>query len=82
MDLAIELLKNISMNKHAIELIDGKQLPYEPIYAFCLVELETLKTYIKIYKKTGLIQPSKSLAGIPILFDEKLDGSLCLFVYY
>ncbi len=29
----------------AMELIDGKQLLYRPIYALSLVELETLKTY-------------------------------------
>lgn len=43
------------MNEHIIELIDGKQLPYEPIYILSLVELEILKTYIETYLKTGFI---------------------------
>ena len=37
------------MNEHAIEQIDGKQPPYKPIYALSLVELKTLKTYIKTH---------------------------------
>lgn len=44
--MAIELLKNTSMNEYAIELVDGKQLSYGSINAFSLVELEPLKTYI------------------------------------
>ncbi len=34
LDLAMELPENIGMNKHAIELIEEKQLPYRPINAF------------------------------------------------
>ncbi len=51
----MELLENISLNEHAIKFIEGKQLFYGPIYALSLVELETLKTYIKIHFKTGFI---------------------------
>ena len=51
----MKLSKNTRMNEYAIKLIDKKQLSYEPIYAFSLVELETLKTYIKTYLKTGFI---------------------------
>ena len=46
------------------------------------MELETLKTYIKTYLKTGFIQPSKSPAGAPIFFNKKPDGSLRLCVDY
>ncbi len=46
------------------------------------MKLETLKAYIETHLKTGFIQPSKSPAGAPILFDKKLDGSLCLCVDY
>ncbi len=81
-DLAIELLENISMNKHAIELIKEKQPPYRFIYALSQVELEMLKTYIKIHLKTGFIWPYKSLARAPIFFDKKPNGSFCLNVNY
>ena len=48
-NLAIELLENISKNEHTIELVKGKQPPYGPIYALSFVELETLMTYIRTY---------------------------------
>ncbi len=78
----IELPKNTGMNEHIIELIEGKQPPYEPIYTLSLVELETLKTYNKTYLETRFIRPSKSPAGALILFNKKLDGSLRLCVNY
>ena len=77
-DLAIKLPENTGINKHAIELQDGKQPLYRPIYSLGPVELETLKTYIKTHLKTRFIQPSKSPAGAPILFDKKPDGSFWL----
>ena len=78
----MELPENTSINEHAIELQDGKQPLYEPIYSLGPVELETLKTYIETHLKTGFIRPSKSPAGAPILFDKKPDGSLWLCVDY
>lgn len=54
-NLALELPKNIDINKHPIELIEGKQLPYWPIYSLSLVQLKTLQTYIKTHLKTGFI---------------------------
>ena len=70
------------MNKHAIELIKGKQPPYGLIYALSPEELEILKAYIDIYLKTGFIQLSKFLAGALIFFDKKPDNSFCLCVNY
>ena len=46
-DLASELLKHIGINDHAIELVNGQQPPYRPIYSLEPVELETLKAYIE-----------------------------------
>ncbi len=59
-----------------------EKLFYSLIYALSLVELEILKTYIKIYLKTGFIQPFKSPANVPIHVDKKLDGSLHLYINY
>lgn len=80
--LAMELSKNIGINKHAIEPIESKQPPYRLIYALILVELEILKTYIKTHLITGFIPLSKSLATALILFDQKPDGSFGLYVNY
>ena len=76
------LPERTELNEHTIDLEDGKQPPYGPIYSLGPVELETLKTYIEIHFKTGFIWPSKSPAGAPILFDKKPDGSLRLCVDY
>ncbi len=81
-DLAMELPENTGINEHVIELVEGKQSPYGPIYSLSLVELETLKTYIETHLKTGFIRPSKSHTGSPILFDKKIDGSFCLCLDY
>ena len=79
---AAELPENTGMNEHAIELEEGKQPPFGPIYSLGPVELETLKTYIKTNLANGFIRPSKSPAGAPIFFDRKPDGSLRLCVDY
>ena len=81
-DLAMELPENTGINEYVIELVEGKQPPYSPIYSLGPVELETLKVYIETHLKTGFIQPSKSTAGAPILFDMKPDGSLRICVDY
>ena len=79
---AAELLENTGMNKHTIELEEGKQPPFDPIYSLGPVELEILKTYIETNLANDFIQPSKSLAGAPIFFDRKPDRSLRLCVDY
>lgn len=77
-DLAIKLLKNISINEYGIKLVEDKKPSYRSIYALSLVESEILKTYLKIYLKTRFIHPSKSSVNIFLGFEKKLDGSLCL----
>ena len=81
-DLASELFEHTGINDHTIELVEGQQPPYGPIYSLGPVELETLKAYIETNLANGFIRPSKSLAGAPILFDRKSDGSLRLCVNY
>ena len=78
----MELPEKTGMNEHAIELINEKQPLYESIYALSLVELETLKIYIKTHLKTGFIQLYKSPTRAPIFFDKMSDGSFYLCVNY
>ena len=78
----MKLPENTGMNEHAIKLISDKKPPYGSIYSLSLVELETLNTYIETNLKTGFIYLSKSPAGAPILYNEKLDISFCLCVDY
>ena len=79
---ALILPEATKLNQHAIKLQEDQQPPYEPIYSLGLVDLETLKTYIKINLANDFIRPSKSPAGVSILFVGKPDGSLRLCVDY
>ena len=81
-DSVAELLKYTGINNHPINLLDNKQLPYGPIYSLGPMELEILKTYIKANLASDFIRPSKFPAGILILFVQKKDGSLCLYIDY
>ena len=82
MEYIAELLENTGINKHAIELEEGKQLPFRPIYSLGLVELETLKTYIETNLTNGFIRFSKFPAKASILFDRKPDRNLRLYIDY
>ena len=76
------LPKHKEINKYAIELQKGKQPSYSPIYSLGSVELETLKTYIETNLANSFILPLTFSAKAPILFVQKSDGSLCLYVNY
>ena len=76
------LPERTKLNEHAINLENVKQPPYKPIYSLGPVRLETLKNYIETHLKTVFIQPSKSPADAPILFDKKPNGSFRLCVDY
>ena len=78
----MELLENNDINKHVIQLLEGEQPSYNPIYSLGLIELETLKAYIETYLKTGFIWPSKSSARTTLILNKKLDGSFCLYINY
>lgn len=67
---------------HAIDLQDGTEPPYGPIYPLSQKELTELRQYIDDNLAAGRIQPSTSPAGSPILFVPKRDGSLRLCVDY
>ena len=77
---AAELPENTGMNEHAIELEEGKQPPFGPIYSLGPVELETLKTYIETNLANGFIRLFKSPVEAFILFNQKSDESSHLCV--
>ena len=80
--LAVEFLEHTRINNYAIELMDDQQPPYSLIYSLGPVKLEILKAYIDNNLANGFIKPFKSLAGVFILFDKKLDDSLRLYMDY
>lgn len=79
---ALVLPKRTEFNQLTMNLKKGKQPPYGLIYNLGLVELKTLKAYIKTHLKTGFIQSSKSSIDVLILFNKKPDGSFRLYVNY
>lgn len=81
-NLAIELLEHNVMNDYGIKLVKSKQSLYGRIYSLSLVELKTLKTYIKIHLKIGFIQPTKFPARALIIYDQKSNRIFCLHVDY
>ncbi len=80
--LATELPEYTGINGHTIKLVDDWQPPNGHIYSLGPVELEILKAYIENNLASGFIRPSKSSAGVSILFNQKPDGCLKLCVDY
>jgi len=72
---AAELPKH-TKHDYAIDLEEGKDLLYWSIYWLSPKEQEVLWDYIFLNVARGWIRESKSLAGAPILFVLKKDGSL------
>ena len=66
---------------HAIEL-EGGEPPHRPIYNLSRTELQELRQYLNDATERGIIRPSKSPAGAPIIFVPKKDGTLRLCVDY
>lgn len=81
-DLAMEYSDNTGINEYAIMPVKENQSFYGPIYTLKAIELETLKTYIKIHLKTGFIYSSKSLADTSIFFNKKLNDSFRMCADY
>ena len=66
----------------AIDLQEGAQLPFGPIYNLLQTELTKLRKYIDENLAKNFIRHSKSPVGAPILFVKKKDGSLRMCVDY
>ncbi|EED14526.1 retrovirus polyprotein, putative [Talaromyces stipitatus ATCC 10500] len=66
----------------AIEIQEGQEPSYRPLYPLSRAELEVLQRYLQENLEKGFIRPSKSPAASPILFVPKKDGTLRLCVDY
>jgi len=66
----------------AIELKEGAEAPWGPIYPMSQYQLDVLAEYLAEMLKQGKIVHSQSPAGAPILFVPKPDGRLQLCVDY
>jgi len=65
-----------------IELQEGAQPPFGPIYSLSQNELAALRDYLDENLAKNFIRHSKSPAGAPILFVKKKDGFLRMCVDY
>ena len=65
-----------------IDLVDGKIPTMGPLYNMSEEEMKIVHKYVKDMMDKGLIRPSTSPCGAPILFAKKKDGSLRLCVDY
>jgi hypothetical protein len=63
-----------------VNIDEGAKIPAGPIHPLSKFELKTLQEFIDENLKTGLIHPSNSPFGAPVLFIKKKDGSLRLCV--
>lgn len=76
----MKLHKRININKHSIDLKPDKQQSYRLIHSIGLVEFKTVKTYIKTNQANGFICSFKSFAEALMIFIQKPNGSIRLYV--
>jgi hypothetical protein len=67
---------------HAIPIIPGAKPPSRPLYRMSPRELEEVKRQVTDLLSKGLIEPSTSPFGAPVLFVQKKDGSLRMCIDY
>jgi len=65
---------------HHINLEEGKQPPFGPIYSLSEVESAALRDFLQENLAHNFICPSQSACGAPVLFVKKKDSSLRLCV--
>jgi len=70
------------MFDHAINLKEGAEPPWGPIYLMLAYQVTELDKYLKRRLREGTIADCKSPYGLPILFVPNLDGTLWLCVHY
>ena len=68
---------------HAIPLQDpASQPPFRPLYRLSPLEHQEAASQITLLLEAGLIEPSSSPYGAPILFADKKDGGLRMCIDY
>ena len=67
---------------HKIELIEGNNLRYSPLYRMTTEELAAVKEYLLENLHKGFIVPSNTPFTSPVLFVSKPNGGLRFYVDY
>lgn len=76
------MLKYIKVNDYTIKLKVSKQLIYKTFYSLKLIEIKTLKIYIKINLDNSFIKLLMLSINASIFFVQKSEGSFYLYIYY
>jgi hypothetical protein len=67
---------------HQIELVPGTKPPSQALYRMSPMELAELRKQLEELIDSEFIRPSKAPYGALVLFQKKVDGSLCMCVNY
>jgi hypothetical protein len=65
----------VAVPKHAINLIPGSKPPFRKNYRLSPLELKELRTQVTDFLAKGIITPSNSPFGAPVLFIPKPNGT-------
>ncbi len=82
--LANKLRKGVPNSKiaHKIELTEGAQIPGQRPFRLSAAERKEISKQVGEFIDLGLMQPSKSEFGAPILLVKKKDGSFRMCIDY
>ena len=69
-------------HNYTIEIIEGKQPPYGPIYLLSAAKLDLLPRYLRVNLALGRIRPLMSLSGVPFTFMPKKEGDDRICINY
>jgi hypothetical protein len=72
----------LNVPSHTIPLLDNVHPPFIPRRRYSPVQNEEIQTQIKDLLDKKLIQPSYSPYGAPVLFANKKDGTLHMYIDY
>jgi hypothetical protein len=67
---------------HRIELVPGAEPPSKPTYRLSFAEMNEVKKQLNDLLAKGLIAPSKSPFGAPVLLVRKKDGTMRMCIDY
>ena len=67
---------------HRIELVPGSEPPSRPMFRMSPTEIDEIKKQVTELQEKGLIQPSQSPYGAPILLVKKKDGGFRMCIDY
>lgn len=68
--------------EHEVPIVPGSSIPHRPSYRMAPAELEVLKKELTSLLERGLIRPSTSPYGAPVILVPKKDGSKRLVIDY